>query len=644
MSVGDGGGSLTGTDRPEPASGVRALLVRCGVLPPERAAPARRGLPSRLCWLVCGLPFAAALAAVVAALVDGATLKSLADGLAPDGTAEHFTAERIAGIQQRLVLAAVAWALLGALACFLRWRFAASLQDAVRGVLHLPADLIARVRRADRTDRVHLAVLAALTLFAAWISGRALTQPMRVDEAASYLHYIRRPVPFIATAYNATNNHILHNLLAHVCFRLWGSSEWAVRLPAWLFGVASLPVAYAAARAHFGRTAALATVAVLATSPYYVDSLTNARGYPLLQFFFLAQLVLLPRIVRGEPRAWLLFVLAGALGLYAVPVMAVPLAICGIWLAWAGVAERERLGLAYFFRVGVAYAAIGALAAFLYSPAQVVGSVAGVLDEQRRFGRHPDRFDTLTVIGMKAREIWSLWVHGRPAALTIALGACAAAALLVRRAGARPGVRLLVATVVGWSCILAVVRAFPPFWTLGFLYLLFVPLACAGAVLLLQLVRLPERARDALVVAAAVVAACAFTPALRATATDPAAPWYVGYEDAPAVASEILPEVRTGVHVDPEFILATPLNYYLQRGLGRDVFAVAPMWDHRGAVAPESLVLPVPDRLPRRLRTHMVDAYLAELAADPGYVESAPRRRAGATTIITLALRPHTGD
>ena len=59
-----------------------------------------------------------------------------------------------------------------------------------------------------------------------------LRQPMRHDEAYTYLHYARAPLSVALSDYTYPNNHLFHTLLVWISTRVFGNSEVAIRLPA----------------------------------------------------------------------------------------------------------------------------------------------------------------------------------------------------------------------------------------------------------------------------------------------------------------------------------------------------------------------------------------------------------------------------
>lgn len=67
----------------------------------------------------------------------------------------------------------------------------------------------------------------------------------------------------------------------------FGESGWALRLPAALFGIASVVMVYVLAARYLSRVEAWVATAVIATSYHHVWFSQNARGYTLIGFLTL---------------------------------------------------------------------------------------------------------------------------------------------------------------------------------------------------------------------------------------------------------------------------------------------------------------------------------------------------------------------
>jgi 4-amino-4-deoxy-L-arabinose transferase-like glycosyltransferase len=203
-----------------------------------------------------------------------------------------------------------------------------------------------------------------LSLAAAIVRAPMLfSRPMGTDESASFIYYASHPLWVPVSIYGSPNNHILHSVLMHISWRLLGGAEWALRLPAFLAGIAIIPLTYVAARALSERGALLAA-SLAAAAPVLADYSTDARGYTLLCCFVLICTAAMAEIIRsGSRKATIIFAISAALGFYTVPVMLYPFAMLAVW--------GRRKGLP---------AAIGAVALtlLLYAPVLIVSGVGSL--------------------------------------------------------------------------------------------------------------------------------------------------------------------------------------------------------------------------------------------------------------------------
>ena len=127
-----------------------------------------------------------------------------------------------------------------------------------------------------RDALVYLAIAISLFLSAY----KVVQAPITYDEAYTYLRFAQRHTADILSDYHVPNNHILHTLLVRASYRAFGDAPWALRLPAWLGGVALLTAIATLSRRldEPARTAWPITVAFL---PLVIEFNTLARGYSL---------------------------------------------------------------------------------------------------------------------------------------------------------------------------------------------------------------------------------------------------------------------------------------------------------------------------------------------------------------------------
>ena len=211
----------------------------------------------------------------------------------------------------------------------------------------------ASIRHAPRTLRGWIAgetggyLLAggAIVIIAVAIRVAYLDVPLRYDEATTYNNFVSKPLYVALANYATPNNHLLHTFLAKVSVGVFGSAEWAIRLPALLAGIALVPATFALARVYYGRAAALLAAALVASSSTLVEYSTNARGYTLVALATVLVFLAAARALETDSLgAWAAIAVAGALGLYAVPIMVYPLGGALLWLLVSGWLRGHKVG------------------------------------------------------------------------------------------------------------------------------------------------------------------------------------------------------------------------------------------------------------------------------------------------------------
>ncbi|HEY3310061.1 MAG TPA: glycosyltransferase family 39 protein [Anaerolineales bacterium] len=217
--------------------------------------------------------------------------------------------------------------------------------------------------------------LAAAIATGAGIRGYFLSQPMRGDEAYTFLNFAHKGIISLFD-YPVPNNHVLNTLLIKISTLAWGGSPAAIRLPAFLAGVASIPLTYLLARELSPRkySGVLAAVAV-AIFPYLILYSTNARGYALVTMLGLALAVAgLRYTTHPSVRGILGMAVLSALGMWAIPVMLFPIAGVFFWLAAVLWQEKQPLKM-ILFEFTIPFGGLSALfTLILYTPVMVVSN------------------------------------------------------------------------------------------------------------------------------------------------------------------------------------------------------------------------------------------------------------------------------
>lgn len=202
----------------------------------------------------------------------------------------------------------------------------------------------ARARSASRAPAWW--PLAALIALAAGLRLATLgLQSFWFDEAFTPVHVLH-PSLFktLEELTRTENSPPLWYIVEWVSYRVFGTGEWALRLPSALAGIALVPVAWGIGRELAGRSAAVATAAIVACGPIFVWYSQEARVYGL---YTLAAGVLVLCFVRllaapDERRRVVWFAFAGAFALLTHYFTVFLLAGMVLWLLSGREGARAR--------------------------------------------------------------------------------------------------------------------------------------------------------------------------------------------------------------------------------------------------------------------------------------------------------------
>ena len=131
---------------------------------------------------------------------------------------------------------------------------------------------------------VALLIITIVAIFARSIS---LGADLWIDEITPIFDYGPMSMAQVIGSYLRSNNHLLNTLLMKAAIAVFGEHEWSVRLPAMLFGVATIPTLYWVGRLGLSRIASLGAALLLAVSYHHIFFSQNARGYTAYLFFAL---------------------------------------------------------------------------------------------------------------------------------------------------------------------------------------------------------------------------------------------------------------------------------------------------------------------------------------------------------------------
>jgi hypothetical protein len=407
--------------------------------------------------------------------------------------------------------------------------------------------------------RWHLSALALIIVAGVALRLLYINQPMRYDEAFSYLFFVRVPLASTLSDYTVPNQHILNSLLMRLSAHMFGHAPWALRFSAFLFGIAIIPAVFYALRHLVGSRAALLASGFAAVSSPLILYSTNARGYSLVVLLFLCAIWLSASgRLSHSSGAWKALVVISVAGLYTVPIMLY--AIGGIWLwhgaqawlLWRRSADRKLLECVTWHA-----AAAGMLTAMLYAPVMIGTGLGSLVANDWVTARAPAQF--VSELPALLRDLWRGWHAGMPVLLGWLLGAGFFAFLLLGRKQLAHGTVL--AAVAAWCCALLLFTMRAPFPRV-FLFLLPLYLAFAVAGILAVAERATVPARLSYLAGYALCAWCGLSVVKSEAVRRIEGPLF---PDAPAVVSYLAQTVREGDGVYARTPADAPIWYYTWR-------------------------------------------------------------------------------
>lgn len=520
---------------------------------------------SGLFFLVSGFTLVAlggvGLALVILSFVNTQSLYDAMTSLGGASLNSRYELETLGPVQHRLVV--IGLALLG---------ITAGLAHVGPGTIKSGLEsALCRVRDLFVMPKLDLALVGMFTLIAGVFGALHLNQQMRLDEASSFAMYASASPLVPLLTYDTPNNHILHSILMWLSVSLFGPSEIAARLPAFVFSLLIPACMLAAGRSLLSPMIALVGTGIYAGSVVGVDIATNARGYPIVVVAMLILLGLLPALRDRKPGAAVAAVVTGAIGFYACPVMAYPVAI--VYAGWLlmGPAKGTPL-LDHVIGVMRTGFATLLLVAFLYAPAWALSTGSGPV---RTLGRAAQgykdqggflRFEELS---FNLHAAWSQWTWPAPSLVAIALFALALAGIWMWLSRAGWPRALVVGLMIGTLGVYVVTGLAPPPW---WILVWFVPILCflwATPVSMAAVLVSPKPVHaGATAVSAAVVALLG----LLLSGYPDDYPYRLGTKDAPQIVEQIAQNNPKATHVVASPEVFRLLNFeFEKRGFGRQV-------------------------------------------------------------------------
>jgi hypothetical protein len=128
-------------------------------------------------------------------------------------------------------------------------------------------------------DIKELSLLTVIILAAMALRVPLMDRGLSYDELYSAVYHIQPCTLFGDDGRFLTSQHVGYTPFAIMTTTLFGLTEWALRLPALIFGIASIIITWGLGRQMVSRPVILLTTALLAVSPAHIAWSATARGY-----------------------------------------------------------------------------------------------------------------------------------------------------------------------------------------------------------------------------------------------------------------------------------------------------------------------------------------------------------------------------
>jgi uncharacterized membrane protein len=171
----------------------------------------------------------------------------------------------------------------------------------------------------DLSRRASTALLVIVTLVGAALRIFKLDSELWLDEIIHRLRFGGASFLEVMITYSSSNNHLLNTWLTNLAVSSLGNHEWVIRLPAVVFGVATIPALYLLARRAMPRWPSLASTVLVAVSYHHIFFSQNSRGYSAQLLFSILSIYFLIRGLNSDDeRDWLGFIFATCANLVSV--------------------------------------------------------------------------------------------------------------------------------------------------------------------------------------------------------------------------------------------------------------------------------------------------------------------------------------
>lgn len=328
-------------------------------------------------------------------------------------------------------------------------------------------------------DKIHFTALLFVLIYSIVIRINFILQPIRYDEAFTYIMYASKPLQFSLSAYYLPNNHLFHTILVHFTSILFGNDLWALRLPALISGILIIPASYISARLLYDRQTGLLTASLVSSSSILIEYSTLARGYALVCLFFLLMVIAgIYLIDNNKMSMWYFFITISVLGLFTVPIMLYPFGIIILWLYLFSIYPDKSHSAIDFRRLTISIIIIIFCTALLYSPVLIVSGFKSLF--ANRFVISRSWSFLFSHFPGSMVSVWDQWNRDIPLFIKYILAAGFIMGTVFHRQLSRYRIPLILPVVLFILPVIIVQRVVPYTRVWLFLLPLYFIIACAG--------------------------------------------------------------------------------------------------------------------------------------------------------------------
>jgi len=220
---------------------------------------------------------------------------------------------------------------------------------------------------------VERVLLAAITLLAVALRLYRLDTDLWIDEIGSFQYAMSVSAGELLRTFSSPNQHLLNSLLERASVALFGEHDWTVRLPAVVFGIATVPAMNWLARPVMKGWQSLAVAFLTAVSYHHIWFSQNARGYSGYLLFCVLATGALWRMVNDPRRRWVALYATSALLALASLIIAAFVIATHLLLAAIVVWRRRRSGdvAPLVRRLGAAFGITAVTSLIVYGPTAI---------------------------------------------------------------------------------------------------------------------------------------------------------------------------------------------------------------------------------------------------------------------------------